>query len=187
LDSSACAATGRFARAICWSATSGYSLPYPGTRFPVFNQIIAGFATKVGMATGIAHCDHRWRPTPSNAKHVELAKTATLFYCYTAEQTLKSEAGARQWRYQALSVIAQENGYNCIVTGHTASDRAGLQFDSRQWCRWLTSPKLATFTGFWTGTCASLSDFTRAETAQFCQDMQLKVWEDSTNQDLKCA
>jgi len=32
-----------------------------------------------------------------------------------------------------------------------------------------------------------LLDFTRAETAQFCQDMQLKVWEDSTNQDLKYA
>jgi len=26
-----------------------------------------------------------------------------------------------------------------------------------------------------------------AETAQFCQDMQLTVWEDSTNQDLKYA
>ena len=32
-----------------------------------------------------------------------------------------------------------------------------------------------------------LLEFTRAQTAQFCQDLQLAVWEDATNQDLEYA
>ena len=146
-----------------------------------------------GWQLGIAHCDHRWRPdSKANANHVEqLAQTwETSFYCCTAEQTLKSEAGARQWRYQALQAIADENGYNCIVTGHTASDRAetlvynlirGSGADGLQaltWQRRLSSGLALV---------RPLLEITRVETAQFCQDMQLTVWEDSTNQDLKYA
>jgi tRNA(Ile)-lysidine synthase len=156
-------------------------------------KLLLDLQPKWGWQLGIAHCDHRWRPdSEANAKHVEqLAKTwQTLFYCYTAEQTLKSEAGARQWRYQALSTIAQENGYNCIVTGHTASDRAetlvynlirGSGADGLQALTWRR------LLGSGLALVRPLLDFTRAETAQFCQDMQLKVWEDSTNQDLKYA
>jgi len=99
---------------------------------------------------------------------------------------LKSEA-ARQ--YKALQAIAEENGYNCIVTGHTASDRAetslhlirGSGADGLQaltWRRRLSSGLALV---------RPLLEITRAETAQFCQDMQLTVWEDSTNQDLKYA
>ena len=142
---------------------------------------------------GIAHCDHRWRPdSEANANYVEqLAKTwETSFHCYTAQQPLKSEAAARQWRYQALSAIAHEFGYNCIVTGHTASDRAetllynlirGSGADGLQALTWtrLLSSELALV--------RPLLEVTRNETAQFCQDMHLVVWEDSSNQDLKYA
>jgi tRNA(Ile)-lysidine synthase len=142
---------------------------------------------------GIAHCDHRWRSdSQANANYVQqLAKTwETPFYCQTAEQSLSSEAAARQWRYQALSAIAQANGYTCIVTGHTASDRAetllynlirgsgsdGLQ--ALSWKRALNSQLLLV---------RPLLEVTRAETAKFCQSMQLQVWEDATNQNLNYA
>jgi tRNA(Ile)-lysidine synthase len=42
----------------------------------------------------------------------------------TASDIPKTEAGARQWRYQALTEIAIAHNYPYIVTGHTASDRA---------------------------------------------------------------
>lgn len=156
-------------------------------------KLLLDLQPKWGWHLGIAHCDHRWRPDSQlNAKHVEqLARNwETAFYCYTAEQTLKSEAAARQWRYQALSAIAQENNYNYVVTGHTASDRAetllynlirGTGADGLQaltWRRRLGSELLLV---------RPLLEVTRAETAQFCQDMHLAVWEDSTNQDLKHA
>ena len=142
---------------------------------------------------GIAHCDHRWRKdSEANANHVEeLAKNWRLpFYKQIANQSLNSEASAREWRYQALSAIAQSHNYPYIVTGHTQSDRAetllynlmrgsgadGLQ--SLTWVRPLTDNlKLV----------RPLLEVTRAQTAQFCQDMHLPVWEDSTNQDLKYA
>lgn len=142
---------------------------------------------------GIAHCDHRWRSdSEANANYVkQLATNWDIpFYCYTAKQPPKSEAAARQLRYQALSAIAQTNSYNCIVTGHTASDRAetllynlirGSGADGLQaltWRRSLDSGLLLV---------RPLLDVTRTETAQFCQDMQLTVWEDATNQDLKYA
>ena len=142
---------------------------------------------------GIAHCDHRWRSdSQANANYVkQLARDwKTPFYCCTSEQVLQSEAAARQWRYQALSTIAAKNSYQCIITGHTASDRAetllynlirGSGADGLQALTWkrslshditLVRPLLAV---------------TRTQTGQFCQDMQLVVWEDMTNQDLNYA
>jgi tRNA(Ile)-lysidine synthase len=146
-----------------------------------------------GWQLGIAHCDHGWRPDSEEAANYveQLARTWQIsFYCSTAEQLLKSEAAARQWRYQALSGIAGENNYNCIVTGHTASDRAetllynlirGSGADGLQALTWRRS----LVSGI--DLVRPLLEVTRAETAQFCQDMNLAVWEDSTNQDLKYA
>lgn len=156
-------------------------------------KLLLDLRSKWDWQLGIAHCDHRWRSdSQANANHVQqLAKTwETPFYCQTAEQSLPSEAAARHWRYQALSAIAQANGYTCIVTGHTASDRAetllynlirGSGSDGLQaltWKRALDSQLLLV---------RPLLEVTRAETAKFCQFMQLQVWEDATNQDLNYA
>ena len=76
---------------------------------------------------GIAHCDHRWRSdSEASANHVEqLAKNWGIsYYLETASDIPKTEAAARQWRYQALTEIANAHNYPYIVTGHTASDRA---------------------------------------------------------------
>ncbi|MEH2115401.1 tRNA lysidine(34) synthetase TilS [Nostoc sp.] len=156
-------------------------------------KLLLDLQSRWGWALGIAHCDHRWRSdSEANAHHVEnLAKTwGTSFYLETANKPINSEAAARDWRYQALSAIAQSNNYQYIVTGHTASDRAetllynlirGTGADGLQaltWQRPLTTDIMLV---------RPLLEITRIQTEQFCQEFQLPVWEDSTNQDLQYA
>ncbi|MBD1850589.1 tRNA lysidine(34) synthetase TilS [Leptolyngbya sp. FACHB-711] len=154
-------------------------------------QLLLDLQSHWNWRLGIAHCNHRWRSdSDANADHVkQCAETWQISYhSATATEPLKSEAAARNWRYQALIEIAQQHGYGYLVTGHTASDRAetllhnllrgsgtdGLQ--ALSWQRellpdlWLVRPLLK---------------FTRAETALFCQAQGLKIWEDTTNHDLK--
>jgi tRNA(Ile)-lysidine synthase len=156
-------------------------------------KLLLDLQSKWGWSVGIAHCDHRWRfDSQANAQHVEnLAKTWDItFYLETAKEPVNSEASARNWRYQALSAIAQKNNYQYIVTGHTASDRAetliynlirGTGADGLQaltWQRPLTKDIMLV---------RPLLEITRPETEKFCQEFQLPIWEDSTNQDFKYA
>ena len=156
-------------------------------------KLLLDLQSKWGWDLGIAHCDHRWRSdSEANAHHVEnLAKTWDIsFYLETANKPINSEAAARDWRYQALSAIAQVNNYQYIVTGHTASDRAetllynlirGTGADGLQaltWQRPLTTGIMLV---------RPLLEITRTQTEQFCQEFKLPIWEDSTNQDLQYA
>ncbi|TVP60022.1 MAG: tRNA lysidine(34) synthetase TilS [Nodularia sp. (in: Bacteria)] len=156
-------------------------------------KLLLDLQPKWGWDLGIAHCDHRWRTdSEANANHVEkLAESLGVsFYLETATQPLNSEAAARNWRYEALSAIAQVNNYQYIVTGHTASDRAetllynlmrGTGADGLQaltWRRTLSADILLV---------RPLLEVTRRQTEQFCQQFHLPVWEDSTNQDVKYA
>jgi tRNA(Ile)-lysidine synthase len=156
-------------------------------------KLLLDLQPKWGWDISIAHCDHRWRTdSEANANHVEqLAKNwGVSFYLATATQPLNSEAAARDWRYQALITIAQQNNYHYLVTGHTASDRAetllynlirGTGADGLQaltWQRPLTCNIVLV---------RPLLEITRPETKQFCQEFQLPIWEDSTNQDVKYA
>jgi tRNA(Ile)-lysidine synthase len=140
----------------------------------------------------IAHCDHRWSTDVGIADHVEkLAHHWKIpFYLKTAACLTETEANARAWRYQALGEIAQEQGFNCIATGHTLSDRAetllynlirGAGADGLSaltWQRPLT-PEIQLV--------RPLLDVSRAETFEFCQQFQLPIWEDAANQNLKYA
>ncbi|MEH1979235.1 MAG: tRNA lysidine(34) synthetase TilS [Nostoc sp.] len=156
-------------------------------------KLLLDLQSKWGWHLGIAHCDHRWRSdSEANAYHVKnLAKTWGIsFYLETANKPINSEATARDWRYQALSAIAQANNYQYIVTGHTASDRAetllynlirGTGADGLQaltWQRPLTTGIML---------ARPLLEVTRSQTEQFCQEFKLPIWEDSTNQDLQYA
>ncbi|MEH2446566.1 MAG: tRNA lysidine(34) synthetase TilS [Nostoc sp.] len=156
-------------------------------------KLLLDLQSKWGWYLGIAHCDHRWRSdSQANANHVEnLAKTWGIsFYLETASKPINSEATARNWRYQALSAIAQANNYQYIVTGHTASDRAetllynlirGTGADGLQaltWQRPLTTGIMLV---------RPFLEITRIETEQFCQEFKLPIWEDSTNQNLQYA
>ncbi|HIK05074.1 MAG TPA: tRNA lysidine(34) synthetase TilS [Trichormus sp. M33_DOE_039] len=142
---------------------------------------------------GIVHCDHRWREdSQANAHHVEnLAKNwGVSFYLETAAKPINSEAAARDWRYQAFIAIAEAHNYQYIITGHTASDRTetllynlirGTGADGLQaltWQRPLTEQILLV---------RPLLEVTRKQTEHFCQEFNLPIWEDSTNQDLKYA
>jgi tRNA(Ile)-lysidine synthase len=153
-------------------------------------QLLLDLQPKWNWKLAIAHCNHRWRSdSQANVEYVaHLADTWGLpFYLHVADPSPATEAEARSWRYEGLTRIATQEDYTAIVTGHTASDRAetllfnlirgsgadGLQ--SLGWTRSLT-PTLTLV--------RPLLDITRAETAQFCQDADLRVWEDSTNHDL---
>lgn len=141
----------------------------------------------------IAHCNHRWFSDTGIAEHVQqIAQTWNLpFYLKTATLSpTETEAAAREWRYQALIEIAQERGFQDIVTGHTKSDLAetllyklirGAGADGLRamtWQRPLT-PELQLV--------RPLLNVSRAETFQFCQQFQLPIWEDAANQDLNYA
>lgn len=153
-------------------------------------KLLLDLQSKWNWRLAIVHCDHRWRSdSQANAAFVgELAQSCQVpFYLQTADQIPTSEADARKWRYDSFQAIAEREQYVAIVTGHTASDRAetlvynlirgsgadGLQ--ALSWKRSLT-PTLRLI--------RPLLNTTRAETAQFCHDFCLQIWEDSTNQDL---
>lgn len=156
-------------------------------------KLLLDLQPKWGWRLAIAHCDHRWRPDSSaNAAHVEhLAEAWQLpFYSQTAVAPPRSEAQAREWRYEVLAAIAQSNHYPYVVTGHTASDRAetllynlcrGSGADGLQALTWQRS------LGPQTQLVRPLLEITRAEIKRFCQTFQLPVWQDATNQDLKYA
>ena len=149
----------------------------------------------------IGHCDHRWRDdSADNARFVaDLAKTwGVPYHQRTADIALTSEADARSWRYRQLVTIAQHIRATHIATGHTASDRAetllhhllrgtgtdGLSAIARS--RSLTEFQPNSSEQKSTPTpqlVRPLFDIFRHETASFCADRDLPIWEDSTNRD----
>lgn len=155
-------------------------------------QLLLDLQPKWGWQLAIAHCDHRWPKDAGIAAHVEqLAQYWKLpFYLKTATEVNTSEAAARQWRYQALIEVAQEQGFQDVVTGHTKSDRAetllynlmrGAGADGLQALTW--QRPLAEGVQV----VRPLLNVTRAETFQFCQQHHLPIWEDTYNQDLTYA
>jgi tRNA(Ile)-lysidine synthase len=142
----------------------------------------------------IAHCDHQWRHDSSaNAEHVQnIAKEWGITFCLrTAESILTNEADARKWRYMKLVEMANIHKCDYVVTGHTRSDRVetllynlmrGSGADglaSLTWMRSLTpeiKPEIKLV--------RPLLNVSRHETAVFCLENQIPIWEDSTNQNL---
>lgn len=155
-------------------------------------KLLLDLQPKWGWQIAIAHCDHCWPKDQGLAAHVQhFAKSSKLpFYLQTAAELKTSEAAARQWRYQALIEIAQAQGYQDVVTGHTKSDRAetllynlmrGSGADGLQaltWQRPLTEGLRLV---------RPLLEVSRAETLQFCQQQHLPIWVDAYNQDLHYA
>jgi tRNA(Ile)-lysidine synthase len=154
-------------------------------------KLLLDLQPKWGWQLAIAHCDHGWRAdSAANAQHVaDLAQQWQLpFFLETADlPAAKAEAPARQWRYQALTAIAQAHQCSAVITGHTASDRAetllhnlmrGSGTDGLQalaWQRALT-PEI--------NLVRPLLAITRSATAQFCAQQGLEIWQDSSNHDL---
>lgn len=150
-------------------------------------QLLLDLRPRWNWHLAIAHCDHRWRSdSQANAEYVaRLAEKWNLpFHLKIADSIPASESAAREWRYAQLQSI---EGFSAIVTGHTASDRAetllfnlmrgsgadGLR--SLNWTRALT-PDLTVV--------RPLLELTRSQTAEFCHDRDLQIWQDPTNFDL---
>ncbi len=155
-------------------------------------KLLVDLQPKWNWHLAVAHCDHRWQPHSANAEFVQtLAHSWNLpYFLEVAETVNKTEAGAREWRYQVLTKLAQQAAFSHIATGHTASDRAetllynlvrGSGADGLQALTWqrLLAPGIHLI--------RPLLDTTRTQTGQFCQEMNLTVWEDSANQDLHYA
>ncbi len=161
-------------------------------------KLLLDLQSKWGWQLAAIHCDHRWRDdSQANAEFVEqLAKNWQIsFFLQTAPEVYASEAAARKWRYEAMGAIAMAHDCSYLVTGHTASDRAetllynlfrGSGADGLSSLVW-SRPFAGTGETPVLRLVRPLLDFSRAETAQFCHDQNLPIWEDSTNEDLHYA
>ena len=162
-------------------------------------QLLVDLQPLWGWTLGIVHCDHRWRSdSAENAAHVDrLAESWALPYHGAVAQTdVSTEAKARAWRYEVFRQVATQDHYDCVVTGHTRSDRAetllynlvrgsgttGLQ--SLQWRRSIGTDLAGTdLAGL--EVVRPLLEIARSQTHDFCIARSLPIWEDSTNDDLR--
>jgi tRNA(Ile)-lysidine synthase len=156
-------------------------------------KLLVDLQPRFHWTLAIAHCDHLWSTDEGIANHVQqiAADFGLPFYLkINPSPGQESEASARQWRYQALTEIANENGFSLLVTGHTSSDRAetllynlirGSGTDglvSLTWKRPLTEQITLV---------RPLLQVTRQETGDFCQQFNLPIWEDAANEKLRYA
>lgn len=142
------------------------------------------------------HCNHRWRPdAEANAEFVAQLSHQWGIPCIveTADQPPASEAAARQWRSRSFERVALEQGCTHVVTGHTASDRAEtllynlLRGSGANGLQALTWQRPLGENSSDISLVRPLLDVTRAQTAQFCRDYAIPIWEDSTNTDRNYA
>lgn len=156
-------------------------------------KLLLDLQPKWSWEIAIAHCDHCWSTDAGIADRVEqIARILALpLYLKKATHPLsETEASAREWRYQSLTEIAQEQNFSYILTGHTKSDRAetllfnltrGAGADGLQalnWQRYLT-PSIQLI--------RPLLNVSRQETGEFCQQLKLPVWQDSANHNSRYA
>lgn len=156
----------------------------------------------LGLLLGLRHL-HHWHLQLWHGDHGWHDQSATMAselkaWCQGQELDLQisrntknntqTEASARAWRYQELAALSQQLCCLTVLTAHTASDRAEtlmLQLargtdlaglGSLRPIRPLQSndpsgPRLV----------RPLLSFSRDDTAQICEDLQLPIWLDPSN------
>lgn len=156
-------------------------------------QVLLDLRTRWDWDLAIAHCNHGWSMDAGIADHV--AKVAALWQlpfhlCTPVQPIQETEAAARQWRYEQLTHLAIAQQFDHIVTGHTLSDRAetflynltrgtgSAGMGTLPWQRPLT-PQISLV--------RPLLEITRAETATFCAQFSLPVYDDPYNHNLNFA
>ena len=143
------------------------------------------------------HGDHSWHPQSARiAEELQqwCGDHAIPLQIERAPSDLAAnEASARHWRYDRLGIAAKQQQAD-VVTGHTGSDRsetvvlqlargtdlAGLSALRPVRPLHATEPRGAQLR-------RPLLGFSRAETAQICQDLAIPIWEDPSNQSLAFA
>jgi tRNA(Ile)-lysidine synthase len=92
--------------------------------------ILSRLAKNLGLQLGVAHFDHGLRGRRASLREQGLVGELALslgvpFHSGAATgKRLDGEDAARRARYGFLSGVAEREGYDAIVTGHTASDQA---------------------------------------------------------------
>ena len=162
-------------------------------------QLLVDLQPLWGWTLGVVHCDHQWRSdSAANAAHVDRLAQSWKLPCYgaVAQTDVSTEAKARTWRYEVFQQVATQEHYDCVVTGHTRSDRAetflynlvrgsgttGLQ--SLQWQRSMGFPADGAERAD-LEVVRPLLEISRSQTHDFCTLRSLPIWEDSTNEDLR--
>ena len=142
------------------------------------------------------HANHRWRTdAAANADFVAHLADTWGVPCTVQAATIppENEAAARDWRYTLFAEVAAARGCTHVVTGHTATDRAetllynlvrGSGTDGLQALDWVRSlhpqaPQRLLV--------RPLLGITRHQTAEFCRQFDIPIWEDTTNQDVTYA
>jgi tRNA(Ile)-lysidine synthase len=159
--------------------------------------LLLGLRRLHGWRLQLWHGDHRWRP--------EAAQQADALAGWCRDQglsltidardqpgpasTAHTEAQARAWRYERLEAQALALGCSHVVCGHTASDRAEtllLHLARGSHRRGLASLRPQRALGS-SGLQLSrpLLIFDRSDTGRICQELQLPVWLDPSNSDLR--
>jgi tRNA(Ile)-lysidine synthase len=138
------------------------------------------------------HGDHSWRAgSAEQARSLEhwVRSQGLALHLDRWESPRPSEAAARQWRYGRLAEVAHKLGCNHVVTGHTASDRAEtllLQLARGSHRRGLASLRSRRPLNREDGQVTlvrPLLGFSRQETGSLCEQAQLPVWVDPSNDD----
>ena len=135
------------------------------------------------------HGNHNWRQdAAANAQHLQqlAAQWGLPLTVDCAEPAPKSEAAARQWRYERLQRQAETRSCPLVLTGHTATDRAETLLFHLIRGADLTAPSSLRQTrplGAGITVVRPLLAFSRADTQACCEQLGLPVWLDSTNAD----
>ena len=135
------------------------------------------------------HGNHNWREdAAANAQHLQqvAAQWGLPLTVDCAEPAPKSEAAARQWRYERLQRQAETRSCPMVLTGHTATDRAEtLLFHLIRGAdlTGLSSLRQTRPLGAGITVVRPLLAFSRADTQAGCEELGLPVWHDSTNAD----
>lgn len=144
-----------------------------------------------GWELNLWHGDHGWR-AEATAQGEALAAWADAeglpLHGQRAEPVPRSEAEARQWRYDCLRRQAAALGCHHVLTGHTASDRAEtllLHLARGSHRRGLASlrARRPLAEGCWL--VRPLLPFSRQDTGRLCRERALPVWVDASNADLR--
>lgn len=150
--------------------------------------LLQGLQPKHRWSLRLWHGDHGWQPTSANVaselQHWCAGRGLELCVTRAPEQLARTEAAARQWRYDALECQARSSGAD-VVSGHTASDRAEtllLQMARGSDMAGLSGLKpVRSLSPEGPRLRRPLLGFSRADTAQICSDLALPVWEDPSN------
>mgnify|MGYP003952662421 CR=1 FL=1 len=147
------------------------------------------------------HGNHGWHPgsTEIAAELEDWCEDRRLsFSCDRANtEAVKTEAGARHWRYKQLIQHALEHSSDdpqqrCqhVLTGHTGSDRAEtllLNLARGADLSGLSSLRGQRNLAEGLVVVRPLLNFSRAETLQICKQLTLPIWLDPSNQNLELS